>query len=124
MADAARFFADRLAAGRMRLPDRYLILVADEPERARRLAERELARGAGERAAKAKLARYAPFAIEQRRYLDALAARFPGWITMLDATSPDLAPRAFELLRQPAPPVDGPAALAFAADWLLANPVG
>ena len=119
---AAAFFMQRVSAGRMRLPDRYLLIVCENGERGRRLYGREVAQGKDPAGAAAKVARYAPFAARQRRYFDALVDRFPGWISTVDLTDMLGVADALALLRAPSTPPDSLEALSFAADWLSSNP--
>lgn len=119
---AASFFIERVKTGRMRVPDRYFLLTLDEAERANRLHAREVGRGSANADAVAKVARYASFALPQRRFFEALSQRFPGWITMVDTADPDATARVKLALGESARPPDGLSVLTHAAEWLKANP--
>jgi hypothetical protein len=118
------FYRRAVAQQRLRLPDRYVFAHIAEPERRERMLARERGTGRGEERAQAKTARYARMVGPQRRYFEALAERFAGWVQVVETTSLATSVADIEAAPRPRTPPDGLTVLGFIAEWLRAHAPG
>jgi hypothetical protein len=117
------FFRRRIAQGHMGFPDLYFLACIPEAVRRNRMFAREMAYGSSVDVARAKTERYARMVEPQRRFFEALATAFPGWVVEFEANVVEDSGASIRQALRTRPTVDPLQALDFIEHWLATNPV-